>query len=177
VSVKHGSGVDQGDVERAKLLFANKTPMSVIAKQLGCSVQTARRYVHREDETPEQEEVRNLERERCIKEAYQVIHLAEAQVINSLKKGEIKGKDAAVIWGIHSDKVLAWEAKSAGIKDTKGPLVTFNFTTTDNSPPLPHTTEVPLIRSKVQGDDMRLGVGKDLLRLSGGSPDKPGAED
>ena len=171
---KLGPGVDQATVERVKILSEQGVPQPIIAKQCDISVATVRRYIRRPDDTPEMEEARNLERQRCIKEAYEVIHLAEARVREALLKNEIKGKDCAVIWGIHSDKVLIWEAKS-GPQDKTTETITFKFVSdgTDNKP-LPDTGEVPHLESEIQGGDSGDRVREDVLRLPGGSQDGSG---
>lgn len=171
---KLGPGVDQSVVERVKLLSEQNVPQTTIAKQCDISVATVRRYIKRQDETPEQEEARNAERIKIIGQIYEVCHLAEAKVIDSLKKNEIKGKDAAVIWAIHLDKMLLLEAK-IGSRDQTTETITFKFVSdgTENRPQL-DTGEVSHLPVEIQGDDMRIGGGEDLLRLPGGSQDGPG---
>lgn len=170
---KLGPGVDQSTVERAKALAAIGTKRNVIAKQLDISLATVQRYIRRPDETPEMEEARTKELVRFVETGWKIEHLAMATVMEGLENKEIKPKDAAVIMGIMADKLLAVEAK-LGHQSTDTETITFKFVSDGpNNRPLPDTGEVPHLPESIQGDDMRIGSGEDLLRLPGGSEDGP----
>jgi len=174
VPAPKGPGVDQSIVERVKALRAMGTSQATIAKQLDIHISTVRRYERRIDDTPELQEARVRELERCVGEGYEIIHLAMALVHDALQKKEIKGKDAAVITGIMADKTEMWVGRLAPqAKDTE--TITFKFVSDgpDNRP-LPDTGEIPHLPEPVQSDDMRPGSGKDVLRLPGGSQDGTG---
>ena len=169
-----GPGVDQSVVERVKALRAMNVSQQKIADQLDISIQTVRRYERRPDDTPELQEARVRELERCVGEGYEIIHLAMALVHDALQKKEIKGKDAAVITGIMADKTEMWVGRLAPqAKDTE--TITFKFVSDgpDNRP-LPDAKEVPYLPESVQSDDMRPGSGQDVLRLPGGSQNSTG---
>jgi len=174
VPAPKGPGVDQSIVERVKALRAMGTSQATIAKQLDIHISTVRRYERRIDDTPELQEARVRELERCVGEGYEIIHLAMALVHDALQKKEIKGKDAAVITGIMADKTEMWVGRLAPqAKDTE--TITFKFVSdgTDNKP-LPDTGEVPHLPGEVQGGDSGDRVREDLLRLPGGSQDGSG---
>lgn len=174
---KKGPGVDQADVERAKALAAIGTPRKQIAAQIGASMATVQRYIRRPDETPEQEEARIRQLIRHIESIHEVLLLAEAKVIDSLKNNEIKGKDAAVIWAIHLDKLLMLEAKVAPTEQTTKTFTLKVISDGSDSKSLPSPGEVPQLESAVPLDDRGSGFGENLLGLPGGRDPEFGAED
>ena len=174
---KKGPGVDQPTVERVKALRAIGVTQKAIKQQLNISESTVRRYERRQDETPEQLEARMQELTRFVGTGWEIVHLAVALVIDGLKNGEIKPKDAAIIIGIIFDKIMAAESRLAPQTSQEYQKIElFAFASRDEPKPesLPDTGEVPQLPEPVQSDDMRPGGGEDLLRLPGGSQDGTG---
>lgn len=179
--VQSGAGVDPAVVEQVKALKSLGYTDPHVAKQLGISVSTVRRYNVREDIDPSWAEARAQNVRRFVDENWDIVHQLTRVVREAAFAGDFKAKDAAITQAVLIDKI----SMLAPMVQQKGSTTeTFEVKLTvagkgngeSEHHGIPDTGEVLELPRAVSGDDMRSGGGEDLRRLPGGGEDGAPAE-
>jgi len=178
--IKPGAGVDPALVEQVKALKSLGYTDPHVAKQLGMSVSTVRRYNAREDLDPAFEEAREKNISRFVDENWKTIHDLSKIVAAAAKSGDYKPKDAAVTQAVLIDKIAMLTAGRDERRTTTTEKFEVNVTVMGKDEPehngVGDAGGLHVIDCPVQGDDLRGGSGENVHRLRAGGGDGPQTE-